>query len=145
MVEVESRPVEAGSFAENFHPRNLLFRGGSQALQVFAWNQVAAAIAQFENEQVQSRSRPIFHFCHPRLAWQLPGVLDGAIDLGVGSHDLMSDDLMLCHVSPPTTPRVPQSAGPQHSKSSSHRTAWHWRARKSRSVSLMRRAPPAHA
>ena len=32
--------------AANFHPRNLLFRGGLQALQVFARNQVSAAVAQ---------------------------------------------------------------------------------------------------
>src|ERR1035438_9631326 len=82
------------------------------------------AIAELEDEQVQSRSWPIFHFGHTRLALQAPGASDCAIDLGVGSHDLMSrdlvsDDLMPCHVFPPTALRVPQSAEPQRSKFSS--------------------------
>src|SRR5271166_1503657 len=104
--------MEAGSVAENFHSRNLFFGGGLQALQVFARNQVPAAITQLKNEQVQAWSKPIFDFGHARLVLQRPGTLDGTINLGVGSNDLMSDGLMLlgllsdefkaCHVFPPT-------------------------------------------
>src|ERR1700674_154564 len=74
------------------------------------------AIFELEDEQVQPLSRPVFHFCHTWLALHALGVLNGTIDLGVGSHDLMSGDLMPCHVFPPANLRVPQSARPQRSK-----------------------------
>src|ERR1700719_2799357 len=87
------------------------------------------AIFELEDEQVQPLFRPVFHFCHTWLALHALGVLNGTIDLGVGSHDLMSGDLMPCHVFPPTNQRVPQGARPQRSKFSSRPAAWHWRGR----------------
>ena len=64
MVEVEIRPMKAGTIAENIDTRNLIFGCGLQALQIFAWNQVPAAIAQLRMMD-SAWSRPIFHFRHP--------------------------------------------------------------------------------
>jgi len=79
--------MEAGSIAENFYLCNLLFCGGLESLQVFAWNHVPMAIAQLKNEQVQSRSRPVFHFRHARLVLQVLGAFDRSINFGIGGHD----------------------------------------------------------
>ncbi len=75
--------------AQNFHAGNLLRSSGLQPLQVFARNYLPAAVAQLKNQQIQPRSRPIFYSGNARLILQCTGALDGAINLGVGSDDLV--------------------------------------------------------
>jgi hypothetical protein len=53
--------MEAGAVANDLHRCNLFLCGGLETLQLFAGNQVAAAITQFENEQIQSGVPPVLH------------------------------------------------------------------------------------
>jgi hypothetical protein len=90
---VETRPS-----TNNFDSCDLILRGRSQALQFFAWNYMTSAIAQLEDQQVQSRTGPIFHLSHQRLLSQFLGPFDGAIDLAIASDDSVPESL---------TPRFP--------------------------------------
>ena len=87
--------MEPGSATDNFHPRNLLFRGRLQPLQLFARNHVPVTITQLEDEQVQSRSCLIFHAGHKRPTAHFLGALNSAIDFGVAT-----DDPVFCHENP---------------------------------------------
>jgi hypothetical protein len=156
-INIEIRPMETCSAPKNLYPRNLLSSSRSQPLQFFAWNYMPAAIGQLEDQQVQTRTGPIFHLRHERLISQLLAPFDGAVDCGIARDDRMSDGLVSdslastlpishvltpCHAWPPTTPPVPQNAGPQRSRFSLRPTAPHSRAGRSRPGPLRQQLHP---
>jgi len=146
-VDIQIGPVQTCSAAENFYVRDLICCGRFKSLQVFARNHVPVAIAQFEHQQIQPRTRHVFDFVHDRFASQSPGMCDRAIDFGVGGRNSCSTyfllDCFIRHGLTPITPPDRQNVWPQPATPSLHPIASHLRAGQHRLVSPRQRSGSA--
>jgi hypothetical protein len=123
VIEIKCRPMKTRAIANDLHLSNLLFRGLPQTLQILTGDYNPVTIAQFENQQIQSRSGLVFHCHHTRFVLQQMCLFYRPVDFSI-----CGDDPMLCHEFLPTMPPDHRNVQQRYLGFSLRQTSLHWTA-----------------